>query len=101
MPIALGNPFAGAGAELVTTEMVDGEGNPIELDGIANDKLSPMSKLTRWLAAFGVVAKHGEDVDMEDAIDKVLHHSIHIYVFLEQSYYRSQGMRLSIEALTA
>ena len=55
---------------LETVDVVDGEGNPIELDGIANDKLSPMSKLTRWLSAFGVTSKPGEEVDMEDAVDR-------------------------------
>jgi hypothetical protein len=53
---------------LETTDVVDEEGNPVQLDGIANDKLTPMSKLSRWLTAFGVSAKPGEDVDMEKAI---------------------------------
>lgn len=55
---------------LETTDVMDTEGNPIELDGIANDKLTPMSKLTRWLAAFGVTAIPGEDVDMEEAVGR-------------------------------
>lgn len=55
---------------LETTDVVDEEGNPVQLDGIANDKMTPMSKLSRWLSAFGVSAKPGEDVDMEEAIGK-------------------------------
>lgn len=52
------------------TDVVDNEGNPYELDGIAIDILTPESKLTKWLAAFGVTAKPGETLDMEEAIGR-------------------------------
>lgn len=51
-------------------DVVDTEGNPVELDGIANDILTPESKLTKWLAALGVTAKPGEGLDMEDAVGR-------------------------------
>ena len=70
----LENPQFGSGDVIrfciETTEVVDEEGNRIELDGIANDKLTPLSKLTRWLTAFGVTAEAGEEIDMEEAIGR-------------------------------
>ena len=53
---------------LHTTEVTGTDGQPVEIDGIANDKLTPLSKLTRWLGAFGVSAEPGEELDMEQAI---------------------------------
>lgn len=68
----LENPQFGDGAvirfELETTDVLDEEGNPVRLDGIASDKLTPLSKLTRWLKAFGVTAEPGEEIDMARAI---------------------------------
>lgn len=70
----LENPQFGNGAvirfQMETTDVLDEEGNPVELDGLANDKLTPLSKLTVWLAAFGVTAKPGEDIDMSEAIGR-------------------------------
>jgi hypothetical protein len=68
----LENPAFGNGDVIRFTfecvDVVDNEGNPYELDGIANDILTPESKLTKWLAALGVTAKPGEGIDMEDAV---------------------------------
>ena len=38
---------------MVLDDVLDAEGEPIELDAIANRKLSPKAKLTRWAEALG------------------------------------------------
>lgn len=55
---------------LETEDKYDPEGNPAQMDAIANDKLTPKSKLTRWLEAFGVKAEVGKTIDIEDCVDK-------------------------------
>ena len=55
---------------LEAVDVFDQDGNPIELDGIANDLLTPLSKLTRWLGAFGLTSEPGEEIDMEQAIGR-------------------------------
>ena len=55
---------------LEVDDTVDEDGGPVYLDPIANDKLTPKSKLTEWLNAFGVAAAVGEAVDLESCIGK-------------------------------
>lgn len=55
---------------LMTEDALDTDGNPVEFDAIANDKLTPKSKLTAWLGAFGVAVVVGSQVDIEEAIGK-------------------------------
>ena len=51
-------------------DLLDAEGAEVTRDAIANDKLTPMSKLTEWVRAFSVHADVGESVDIEECIDK-------------------------------
>lgn len=70
----LENPQHGTGDVirfvLECVDELDSEGNRYALDGIANDILTPLSKLTEWLAAFGVSARPGEDIDMSEAVGR-------------------------------
>ncbi len=70
----LENPSFGDGAiirfSLKVEDMLDENGEEVVLDPIANDKLTPKSKLTEWLKAFGVVAEVGETINIEEAIGK-------------------------------
>lgn len=70
----LENPQYGNGDVIRFTfecvDEVDDDGNRYQLDGIANDILTTESKLTKWLAAFGVIAKPGEDIDMAEAVGR-------------------------------
>ena len=54
--------------ELEVCQHVDVSGNPIQLDALANDKLTPKSKLWGWLEAFGLHPEVEDDVDMEAAV---------------------------------
>ena len=68
------NPQFGNGAvirfSLSFDDMVDTEGGDVIRDPIANDKLTPMSKLTGWLGAFGIKVAIGGQVDLEECIGK-------------------------------
>jgi len=50
---------------MVLNDVVDDQGEEIELDGMANRKLTPKSKLTRWAEALG----RPIDFDNEDDFD--------------------------------
>ena len=50
--------------------MEDEEGEPISLDGVSDRKLTPNNKTTRWVEAFGIGLEVGDEVDLEDCIDK-------------------------------
>ena len=56
--------------DLECRDRLDEEGNPTQLDAIANDKLTPKSKLTRWLDAFGVKVATGDEIDIEEAVGR-------------------------------
>lgn len=70
----LENPQYGDGNiirfELRFDDVLDENGEEIKRDLRANDKLTPMSKLTGILLAFGVKAAVGEEVDIEDCVGK-------------------------------
>ena len=51
-------------------DLLDTEGAEVIRDAIANDKLTPMSKLTEWLIAFGVSASVGESLDIEECMGR-------------------------------
>ena len=69
---ALENPSFGTGEiirfELETEDIFDEQGNPASIDAIANDKMSPKSKLWRWCEAFGAAPKVGEPFNLEQLI---------------------------------
>ena len=48
---------------LTVLDEQDAEGNEVELDAIANYKLTPKSKLWGWCAAFGVAPEVGKSFD--------------------------------------
>lgn len=50
---------------MALADVLDAEGEEIELDGMANRKLTPKSKLTRWAEALG----RAIDFDNEDDFD--------------------------------
>lgn len=54
--------------DLQTTDVLDENGDAVELDAIASRKLSPKSKLWGWLTALGVQLDVGADIDLEEAI---------------------------------
>jgi hypothetical protein len=43
---------------------------PVQLDAIANKSLTAKSKMTRWLAAFGVPFEEGKTLDLEQIIGR-------------------------------
>lgn len=49
-------------------ELFDANGDQVKLDAIAAQKLSPKSKLWRWLTAFGVDVSVDADIDIEACI---------------------------------
>lgn len=51
-------------------DVLDENGEEVTRDVIANDKLTPMSKLTGFLQAFGVKANVGEEIDIEECQGK-------------------------------
>ena len=51
-------------------DLLDTEGAEVIRDAIANDKLTPMSKLTEWITAFGVVVAVGESADIEECMGR-------------------------------
>ena len=51
-------------------DLLDTEGAEVIRDAIANDKLTPMSKLTEWTLAFGVSAAVGESLDIEECMGR-------------------------------
>jgi len=55
---------------LQTTDVVDEDGGPIELEAMANDSLTPNSKLTKWLTAFGVGIPEDADTDLEKVVGR-------------------------------
>jgi hypothetical protein len=55
---------------LETADYFDEDGQPVKLDAIASRKLSPNSKMTRWLAAFNVPFIVGNRIDLEQIIGK-------------------------------
>jgi hypothetical protein len=56
--------------DLEVIDVLDEDGNPITLDGIANRKLTPGSKLWKWLEAFGLKMAVGERVDIEQIVGR-------------------------------
>lgn len=68
----LENPQFGNGDVIRFTlrvdDLMDENGKEVERDLIANDKLTPMSKLTECLMAFGVRAEVGEELDLEECV---------------------------------
>lgn len=48
---------------------LDSDGNPVEIDAIANYKLTPKSKLWTWAEAFGLKPVVGQDFDTDDMVD--------------------------------
>ncbi len=48
--------------------MLDEEGNPFRLDGIASRNLTPKSKAWAWFEAFGMKLEPGVRVNLEDAV---------------------------------
>lgn len=67
------NPQFGGGQivrlSLEVQGKVDEAGNPIELDAIANLKLTPKSKLWEWASAFGKAPTVGTDFDTDSLVD--------------------------------
>lgn len=54
-----------------TTEVVDAEGKPIVLDAISSRKLTPNSKLTRWVnALIGHIPTVGDSINLEEVVGK-------------------------------
>ena len=53
---------------LEVDDVLDENGDPVVLDPIANDKLTPKSKLWGWLEAFGLTLEIGKSVDCDKAI---------------------------------
>ena len=51
-------------------DVVDEGGDPVHIDGIANAKLTTMSKLWSWLEALGLHLETDFDVDIEQVVGK-------------------------------
>ena len=49
---------------------IDSDGNPVEIDAIANYKLTPKSKLWEWAEAFGLKPLVGQDFDTDSMVDR-------------------------------
>lgn len=64
------NPQFGDGTvvriDIELDDMVMPDGEPVELDAMANAKLSPKSKLGLWIAALGFEIKVGQEFDLDD-----------------------------------
>lgn len=56
--------------DLEAVDMVMPDGNPVQLDAIANDRLTPKSKLWGWLEAFGLKVEVGSDIDIDDVVGR-------------------------------
>lgn len=73
-PDTIQNPKFGDGAVIKFTlrfdNLVDDEGEPLTRETMASDYLTPGSKLTKILFAFGVSAGVGQSVDIEDCLDR-------------------------------
>lgn len=54
---------------LEVQDQIDSDGNPVEIDAIANLKLTPKSKLWEWAEAFGLKPVVGQDFDTDDLVD--------------------------------
>lgn len=72
-PDQLESTYEGSTGEIIRFDLecrdrLDEEGNPVQLDAIASDKLTPKSKLTRWLDALGLKVATGEEVDIEQVV---------------------------------
>src|SRR5262245_15238623 len=52
------------------TEVVDENADPVDLDAIANDKLTPKSKLWAWLTGFGLKLDMGTPCNIEACIGR-------------------------------
>jgi hypothetical protein len=55
---------------LEVVDVLDENGEPVQLDAIANRKLTPKSKLWGWLEAFGLKVAVGAKVNIEDAVGR-------------------------------
>ncbi len=56
---------------LETTEVLDSDGRGIELTAISSRKLTPNSKLTRWVnALLGHIPEIGGEIDLEEVVGK-------------------------------
>lgn len=56
--------------DLEVVDQMGADGNPMTIDAIANDRLSPKSKLWSWLEAFGLKPSLDEDIDIEECIER-------------------------------
>lgn len=56
--------------KLKVVDMVDEAGDDVELSCMANDVLTPKSKLWGWLQGFGLKVEIGKPVDVESALGK-------------------------------
>lgn len=55
---------------LETEVLNPADGNPVTLDAMANDRLTPKSKLWGWLTAFGMKLDFSVDCDIEEAVSR-------------------------------
>jgi hypothetical protein len=73
-PDVLENPQYGDGSvikfKLEFDGMEEDDGEPVTREAMAGDYLTPGSKLTRYLFAFGISAGIGEEVEIEDAVGR-------------------------------
>jgi len=73
-PDTLENPQFGDGAvikfRLEFDGLEDDEGEPLTREAMASDYLTPGSKLTRYLFAFGITAELGGEIDIDDALNR-------------------------------
>lgn len=71
-PDQLENPQFGDGAvirfELEVVDQLAPDGSALVIDAIANDRLTPKSKLWGWLEAFGITPQINGDVDIEACV---------------------------------
>lgn len=73
-PDKIAKPQFGDGSVIKFTvrfdDLVDDEGEPLTRETMASDYLTPGSKLTKILHAFGVSAEIGQSVDIEDCLNR-------------------------------
>lgn len=73
-PDTLENPQYGDGSvikfKLEFDGLEDDDGEPLTREAMAGDYLTPGSKLTRYLFAFGITADIGGEVDIDDAVNR-------------------------------
>ena len=70
----LDNPQFGTGDvirfDLEVVDKLGADGNPLTIDAIANDRLTPKSKLWGWLEAFGITPEINGDLDIEEVVGR-------------------------------